>query len=280
MNYSYVKLNAKKKLVNHNLKSFLVSMVSYVSIFALVALNYYFYIFLKEADFSFFTAISYYEIYLKATLFTISVCLSFAIWKTLQLYSEKYFYSKNMKTHIKLKFGMCMTAISVSILKLFISVAWTTFYLLPCAIVSATLYYSLVSNEYSFNVILTLFVSAVILFVIGASFLYVTLKRYSMCNYVIFSNDETDSIKVLAKSTQLIEKNSIRYSFFKLSFAGWMVSCILVAPVFYVLPYVKMARYSFYKAITKPKMQELKPAVFYLSKKTKVVGEYHHQPQS
>ena len=45
MNYSYVKLNAKKKLVNHNLKSFLVSMVSYVSIFALVALNYYFYIF-------------------------------------------------------------------------------------------------------------------------------------------------------------------------------------------------------------------------------------------
>lgn len=279
MNYSYIKLNAKKKLVNNNLKSFLVSIVPYVSILALVVLNYYLYIFLKDTDFSFITAISYYEIYLKATLFTISVCLSFVIWKILQMYSEKYFYSKNMKTRIKLKFSMCITAISVSILRFFISVAWSAFYLLPGIVVGATLYYSLVSNEYSFNVMLTLFVSAIILLIIGVSFLYVTLKRYSMCNFVIFSSAQTDSIKVLAKSVQLIEKNTIRYSFYKLSFAGWIFSCILIVPIFYVLPYVKMARYSYYKAIIKPKAQEIKPAIFYLSKNIKAVDNYHHQPQ-
>ncbi len=272
MNFSYIKLNAKKKLVRNYLKSFVMSALPYVSIFTLFGLNYYFYIFLRNADFSFVTAISYYEIYLKATLLTITAYISFLLWRIIQLYSDKYFYSKNMKTHIKLKFSMCMTAISVSILKFFISVAWSAFYLLPCAVVGATLYYSVISNEYSFNVMLTLFVSAIILFFIGVSFLYVTLKRYSMCNFVIFSRAETDSIKVLAKSVELIEKNTIRYSFYRLSLLGWIFSCILIVPIFYVLPYIKMARYSFYKAITRPysyKSGEIKPTIFYVTKKEK-----------
>lgn len=272
MNFSYIKLNAKKNLVKNHLKSFIMSVLPYVSIFALCVLNYYFYIFLKNADFSFVTAISYYEIYLKATLLTISVCISFLLWRIIQLYSDKYFYSKNMKTKLKLSFSRFVTAISVSILKFFLSVAWSAFYLLPCAVVSATLYYSVISNDYTFNVMLTLFVSAIILFIIGISFLYITLKRYSMCNFVIFSGTETDSIKVIAKSVELIEKNTIRYSFYRLSLLGWVSSCILIFPAFYVLPYIKMARYSYYKAMVKPysyRYEQVKPTVFYVTKKEK-----------
>ena len=272
MNFSYIKLNAKKKLVRNYLKSFVMSALPYVSIFTLFGLNYYYYIFLKSANLSFITTISYYGIYLKATLLTITACVSFLLWRIIQLYSDKYFYSKNMKTKIKLKFSQCMTAISVSILRFFISVAWSAFYLLPCAVVSGTLYYSVISNEYTFNVKLTLFVSAVILFFIGISFLYVTLKRYSMCNFVILGGEETDSIKILAKSTQLIEKNTIRYSFYRLSLLGWFSSCILIVPIFYVLPYIKMARYSFYKAITRPHLyryEQVKPTIFYVTKKEK-----------
>lgn len=273
MNFSYIKLNAKKNLVRNYFKSFVLSALPYVSIFTLSGLNYYFYIFLKNTDFSFIIAISYYEIYLKATLLTMSVCISFFLWRIIQLYSHKYFYSKNMKTKLKLNISQFITAISVSILKFFISVAWSAFYLLPCATVSATLYYSVISNEYSFNIMLTLFVSAIILFVIGVSFIYVTLKRYSLCNFVIFSGTEADSIKVLAKSVELIEKNTIRYSFYRLSLLGWVSSCILIFPVFYVLPYVKMARYSYYRAIVKPysyRYEPIKPTVFYVTKKEKV----------
>lgn len=272
MNFSYIKLNAKKNLVRNYLKSFIMSVLPYVSIFALCGLNYYFYIFLKNVDFSFVTAISYYEIYLKATLLTISICISFLLWRIIQLYSDKYFYSKNMKTKLKLKFSQCMTAISVSILKFFMSVAWSAFYLLPCAVVGATLYYSINSNDYTFNIMLTLFVSAVILFFIGTSFLYVTLKRYSMCNFVIFSGAETNSIKIIAKSVELIERNTMRYSFYRLSLLGWVCSCVLVFPVFYVLPYIKMARYSYYRAIVKPygyRYEPIKPTVFYVTKKEK-----------
>ena len=42
MNFSYIKLNAKKNLVRNYFKSFVLSALPYVSIFTLSGLNYYF----------------------------------------------------------------------------------------------------------------------------------------------------------------------------------------------------------------------------------------------
>ncbi len=273
MDFSYIKLNAKKRLVKNNLKSFMIAFLPYVTIFLLTVLNYYLYIFLKQMNFTVYLYISSYAIYIKATLLTLSVCASFVLWKIVQLNSNKYFYCKNVKTHIKLRFNQYTSAITVSILKFFLSVAWAGFYLMPCIVVSATLYYCINVGEYTFNVMLTLFVSAVILFVIGASFLYVTLKRYSMCNFVIFTRAETDAIKIMAKSTELIENNMVRFAFYSLSFIGWILSCMLVIPALYVLPYIKMANYSYFKTITTPqkyKTETQKPIIFYIAKKEKV----------
>ncbi len=272
MDFSYIKLNAKKRLVKNNFKSFAVSFLPYVTIVLLAVLNYYLYIFLKQKEFRASLYISSYAIYIKATLLTLSVCVSFVLWKIVQLNSNKYFYCKNAKAKIKLRFSQYVIAITVSILKLFLSVAWATFFLLPCIIVSATLYYCITVGGYSFNIMLTLFVSAVILFLIGISFLYVTLKRYSMCNFVIFTCTETDAIKIIAKSTDLIENNTVRFAFYNFSFVGWILSCILVIPIFYVLPYIKMAKYSYFKTITTPqkyKTETQKPIIFYINKKEK-----------
>lgn len=268
MRFSYIKLNAQKNLMKNQFKGFLISILPYVTIVLLTVLNYYLYIFLKSADFPY---ISSYVTYVKASLFTLSISLSFALWKISQLYSDGFFYLQNTKVRLKLTLRQCVTAIMVSMLKFFLSVAWSAFYLAPCIVTGVTLYYSIVSGNYTFNVMLTLFVASLILFIVGAGFLYVTLKRYSMCNYVIFTNDETDSIKIIAKSIELIEKNTVKYAVYSLSFIGWIFSCVLIIPVFYVLPYIKMAKYSFYKAIAKPKVTEQKPVIFYLNKK--VVGD-------
>lgn len=272
MNFSYIKLDAKKRLVRNQCKSFLISFVPYVTIILLTVLNYYLYIFLKNADFTSMAYISLYSVYVKATLFALSVSVSFVLWRIVSLYSDKYFFCKNMKTHIKLEFRQYITAITVSILKFFLSIAWGTALLLPCAVMIATLYFSIRSGDYTFNVMLTLFVASVILFVIGTSFLFVILKRYSMCNFVIFTKTETNSLKVIEESIEIIEGNTVRFSLYNLSFIGWILSCVIVIPVFYVLPYVKMAKYSFYKVITKPQEREFeaqKPIVFYFTQKEK-----------
>ena len=273
MKYSYIKLNAQKKLMKNHFICFCVSVLPYVTIVLLMLLNYYFYIFLRGIDFNFVPFISSYDVYVKASLFTLSAVFSFVLWKVSQFYSEKYFFSKMSNKHIKLHFRQYLTAITVSILKFFLSVAWSSFYLLPCAVTVVTLYYSINSRNYTFSVMLTLFVASAILFVIGISFIYVTLKRYSMCNFVIFTETNTDAIKVLEKSITLIENNTVRFAFYNFSFIGWILSCVLIIPLLYVLPYMKMAKYSFYRAITKSAKPIPKPVIFYLNKKIKVVGD-------
>lgn len=273
MEFSYIKLNAKKRLVKNHFKCFLISSFPYVTIVLLTVLNYYLYIFLKDAELDFNGFISSYAVYVKASLFTLSVVLSFIIWKIAQLYSEKNFFSKNTKSNYRLSFRQCVNSITVSVLKFFLSIAWGGLYFSPCAVMVATLYYCINSTDYTFNVMLTLFVASAILFVLGASFLYVTLKRYSMCNYVILAKTETDALKIIEKSIELIEGNMAKYTLYGLSFVGWMLSCLLIIPVFYVLPYIKMAKYSYFKAITIPQKREneiQKPIVFYISKKEKV----------
>ncbi len=271
MKFSYIKLNAQKKLLQNHFTCFCISALPYVIILLLTILNYYLYIFLKDINFDFVPFISSYDVYVKASLFTLSVVASFALWEISQIYSQKYFFSQISKKHIKLKFRQYITAITVSILKFFLSVAWSGFYLLPCVITSATLYYSIHSGDYTFNVMLTLFVASAILFIIGISFIYVTLKRYSMCNFVIFSETNIDAIKVIEKSIILTEGNTVKYAFYCVSFIGWLLSCVLIIPIFYVLPYIKMAKYSFYKAITRPqeKIETQKPIIFYFTQKEK-----------
>ena len=272
MKFSYIKLNAQKKLLKNHFICFCVSFLPYVTILLVSLLNYYLYIFLKGINFNFIPFISSYDVYVKASLFTLSVCISFVLWKISQIYSQKYFYSQINKKHIKLKFRQYITAITVSILKFFLSVAWSGFYLLPCAVTVVALYYSIQSREYTFNVMLTLFIASVILFIIGISFIYITLKRYSMCNFVIFTEPDVDAIKVIEKSIIYTENNIVRYAFYCMSFVGWILSCGLIMPIFYVLPYVKMGKYIFYRAITKPqekKSEAQKPIIFYINKKEK-----------
>lgn len=270
MKFSYIKLNAQKRLVKNHFKCFLISVFPYVNIFLLTVLNYYLYIFLKSADFGFNGFISSYAVYVKASLFTLSVISSFVLWEISQLVSEKFFFSRNIKNGNKLTFRKCITAISVSVLKFYLSVAWSAAFYSPFVVTTATLYYCIISGGYTFNVMLTLFVASIILLLIGSGFLYVTLKRYSMCNYVIFTEDETDSLKVIEKSIKLMEGNMVKYTFYGLSFSGWLLSCLLIVPFIYVLPYVKMAKYSYFKTLRKStffKHLSQKPIIFYIPEK-------------
>lgn len=271
MQNPYIKLNAKRKLVKHSFKSFLYGILPYVTIVLLCALNYYLYIFLKNMSFGFITSVLSYEIYIKATLLTIAVILSFLIYEFTSTVSQRYFYLNFITDcYRKITFRSFCTFVTVSVLKFFLSIAWGAFFLLPGAVVGGTLYYSLSSGEYTFNVNLTLFVAGVILLFIGLGFFYTTLKRYSMCSFVIFSEEKTEAVSVINKSINLMEGNILKYAVYSVSFLGWVLSCVLIIPVFYVLPYIKMAKYSYFKAMTKSKLQEQtvqKPIIFYIKKK-------------
>ena len=200
MNTSYIKLNAKKHLVKCHFKCFLVSILPYVTIILLGALNYYLYFMLKDMNFSFLHLKPSYAVYLRATLFTLSVCLSLLIWRIATFFTHNFYYLKSRKGDISyfssiknLSFKKICTLLTTDILKMYLSVAWGALYFAPCVSVSFTLYYYWNSDEFSRNIALTLIISAFILFLIGSFFLFVTLKRYSMCYPIAFETDEKDS---------------------------------------------------------------------------------------
>jgi hypothetical protein len=86
-----------------------------------------------------------------------------------------------------------------------LSISWSAVYLSPCAVISMLLIYSYRFENNGFNINLTLFVSAVLLFVIGMSFLYITLKRYSMCSSVVLTEEEKNPFKIVEKSIKIMD---------------------------------------------------------------------------
>lgn len=273
---SYIKLKAKNRLVKNNFSCFLASALPYATFISLSLLNFYLYMFLKNTDF--FSLSSYAHI-LRPLILTVSVVASFIIWRTARLITDRYFYVKNhnpdatfWKVARGVTFRQFITASMATVLKFFLGVAWSVVYLLPCAIMGGIFAYALEYEEFNRNLFITLFASTVILFFIGVSFLYVTMKRYTMTDAVIFACKEKDSLKAIEKSIKIMEGNTMKYSLYCLSFLGWLLSCLLVLPIFYVLPYKTMAKYSFYSVSSKStffKHSHQKPIVFYITKTVK-----------
>ena len=276
MNMSYIKLKAKNRLVKNTLSCFAVSFLPYATFILLSLLNYYLYMFLKNTSLA---PLSSYADVLRPSIFTLSLVISFIIWRTARLITDRFFYVKNHNPDVTFRqsvrgvtFRQFITVSMATVLKFFLSISWSVVYLLPCAIMGGIFVYAIKYEEFNRNLFISLFASIVILFFIGISFLYVTMKRYTMTDAVIFACKEKDSLKAIEKSIKIMEGNTLKYSLYCLSFFGWVLSCVLVLPLFYVLPYKIMAKYSFYSFCSKStffKQPEQKPIIFYITKTVK-----------
>lgn len=273
MDMSYIKLKAKNRLVKNNFRCFFASALPYATFISLSLLNYYLYVFLKNTDFA---SVSSYANVLRPSILTVSLIFSFIIWRTARLLTDRYFYVKNHNPDASFReavrgvtFRQFITVSMATVLKFFLGLAWSALYLSPCAVMSGIFIYALRYEELNRYLILTLFAASVILLFIGISFIYVTMKRYTMTDAVIFACKEKDSLKAIEKSIKIMEGNTLKYSLYCLSFLGWVLSCLLVLPLFYVLPYKTMAKYSFYSFTSEStffKHASQKPIVFYITK--------------
>lgn len=281
MELTYLKLDAKKNLVNNQAKLFFASIFPYVAIFSLAVLNYYLYFLLRKSDFSFIPYASSYAGVIRPTLFTASIVLSVLLWRASRLCADKYFFLKSRGEKItfaasikSMGFKQCLTFLMTDILRFFLSLAWFAFFFAPSVITGGILFYAMKTGGYGNKILLTLFVSTLMLFAAGTVFLYIILKRYSMCEGVIFSEKETDSLRVIEKSIELMEGNTLKYAGYCASLWGWKILCLILIPMVYVLPYANMAKYSFYNNVSGfvfYKHKSEKPIIFYFrSKDTKI----------
>ena len=273
MNKAYLKLVAKRRLINNIMGCFFVSLLPFLVFLLLVAFNYYLPFFLKKT-------LGETEIFLNMALRIFCIIISFCLWKSICLVKEKFFLMKTIYRKIKIsrviksiKFKKYVTYLKVSVLRYLLSVSWSVVYFLPCLVVTGLLIYTYRFENYGRNIHLTLFVSSTLLFLIGAYHFFVTLKRYSMCELIILKDNQENPLEIIAESISLMEKHSFEYSYYCMSFTGWIVSCIFIVPMFYVLPFVNMSKWCYMmntENAEKTVTENEKPIIFYIRKRSEV----------
>lgn len=273
MKLSYLKLDAKRRMMRNTLSCFAVSLLPFSVFSFLAVINYYLPFFLKK------TLLGT-DIFLITFIWVMSIVFSVFLWTSVCLIKEKFFLMRACGK--KVKFFKVIGSISskqyvmyikVSVLKMLLSLSWSAVYFLPCLVVALLLIYSYRYENYGMNVSLTLFVASILLFLIGASHFFVTLKRYSMCTAIILKDQQENPLKIIADSIGVMENHSVEYSLYCLSFVGWIVSCIFLLPLFYVLPFINMSKWCYMENIKKEKKTETeneKPIIFYIQKRKEV----------
>ena len=273
MKNSYFKLIAKKRMMNNYFKCFVISFFPIMTMVLLLVLNYFLVELLKSINFN--TYLMPYAMYIRVFILVTSLVLSFFALNCMNFFVDCYFLMKALNKKVTffqtikcISLRQCLTFFITSIVRFFLSISWIMVYLSPCMAVSGLLQYSYRDN--SPNVNLTLFVSSVLLLTIGVFFLYITLKRYSMCSTVILVDEEKNPLKVIVKSIEIMEDHSSSYALYCLSFSGWLLLCLTIIPVIYVVPYIKMSKACFCNSLGLSrhiKKEKEKPIVFYFQKR-------------
>lgn len=275
MENSVFKLVAKKRMMKNYCKCFIVSVFPFILFLLLATANYFLLLLLNNVKLNEY--FSLYGEYVRFSAMGISITLSLFVYKSLKLCADNYFLLKALNKRITLikaikcvSLRQCFTNFMVSVIRFCLSISWFLVYFSPCIAVSLLLIYSYKNGEYGFSINLTLFISAIILFIIGAFFFYITLKRYTMCSFVILTDKEKNPLNVIVKSINFMENHSVKYAVYCLSYSGWLLSCIFIVPIVYVLPYITIGKWCFKYSLTASKITESKPEkpiIFYFNKR-------------
>ena len=272
-----LKLGAKRKLLNNNLRFFIVGALPFFTISLLTILNYYFIEFIKRNELRLTDFLSPHSYEIRLSLIVLVLVFSLCLWRGVSLCSQMYFYKKVKGENItffrcvkKLSFSQYISFLGVTIIEILLSLSISALYFLPCAVVSFLLIHSYKYENNGINVNLTLFISSVFLLVIGAIFLFITTKRYSLSTYILFTENERNPLKIIARSIEIMENHSIEYSFFCFSFLGWIFSCIFIIPIIYTVPYMCLSKWNYINFIESENHRAVeaeKPIIFYIQKR-------------
>ncbi len=126
----------------------------------------------------------------------------------------------------------------------FFKLMWLLFFLLPSAICGYSVLLLYKSAVLTMPAFYTLLGGTVALLLTGLAFYSVCGFRYEAAPYYMCL-EELPAKKAIEKSVLFTDSAIKRALFLKLGFSGWFFSCLLLLPVFYVVPYYKLSKARF-----------------------------------
>ena len=265
---SQIRIESKFMLSGNNIKLFSISFLSIISrLFLLFAppISLYFLFFSDNSNAFPMIENQYFSFLLKTTICLVislfSIYLFFGI-KNCEAYT--YFVASKgvnprlkptlRKASPKFVFKSLLLHIKILILKLF----WLFFYALPWAICLTILTYMYIKSTLPYSIFIILSFATSLLFSLCLFMYKATVFRYSLSLYYLLFNKKekiNTAIKKSIKSTDSYIQNAL---LLKASLTGWLLSCILLIPIPYVLPYYKLCNTIFLHYCVAEKLSEQK----------------------
>ncbi len=111
----------------------------------------------------------------------------------------------------------------------------------PVLCLSLVLYYCLVTSSTAFSIIVCIAVADIVLFVIGAAFMFVYNGEFLLYYPIIVSNEKVGAVQAYSYSKEMTVGVLKKLAVFRLSFAPWWFLCVLILPSFYSWGYYKQS---------------------------------------
>jgi uncharacterized membrane protein len=83
------------------------------------------------------------------------------------------------------------------------------------------------------------------------------MLAYSMAFYIFADNQDLNIDEYLTRSRKMMEGYKLNYLAFNLSFIGWILLCLLVIPMIWVIPYIATAQALYYDELKKTNSEEI-----------------------
>lgn len=114
-----------------------------------------------------------------------------------------------------------------------------------------------ISSGFNSLVLFILVLIAIAIYVVG---IYLLLRLYF--TLIIIAEDETMGLfSAIRESFRLTKGYVLKLLLFSFSFILWYLFCILIIPIFYVLPYVQLSFIDFYYELKKEKEEKITPVI-------------------
>lgn len=120
---------------------------------------------------------------------------------------------------------------------------WTIILLLPSVVIGSWSIYATIYQHEVYNKILITFgyILSLLLTIVAIIIRIIFLQRYFLTRYLIVSGECKKVRQAIKLSIKIMNGKKIDCISLLLSFLGWVVPCVFIIPIFFVLPYIKMS---------------------------------------
>lgn len=273
---SRIRFEAKMLLSKNTLKFFIISTISFILRYGAVGLSVFSVLYYYRSPFFYYLLVSYnsYLVYGASSFIMSSLvffCMLFISGVRIGEWAA-YFNRANGSTgSISSLFKFLSINRSFKALTLFLQTntlktLWNIYFFLPTVMCGSCIYYLYRNNFVSQAIYIILATGLSITLALAVVMSRVISLRLAAAPYYICLQNNASVSNAIKKSIRFTNGFLSDGVVLEYSLIGWMLSCIFIIPLFYVIPYIKLAKAVFITdAVFSCSATKMKYAVNYIS---------------